>query len=177
MVAQIYIEPATRENFDEASYLQANPDVASAIANNQVASAWWHFDNFGRGEGRVLMHRKEVLAKKIRKIERIRQELLTSNMDLRTHECGGINCLSDASIKRGGVIDIAAVSSNDYDGVPQSFIENNADAWILDAGAGIRKKYYCNVVNFEIRAYDTTECPWHLRRITFQRQHIRLCSL
>jgi ubiquinone/menaquinone biosynthesis C-methylase UbiE len=41
--------------------------------------------------------------------------------------------------------------------VPQSFIENNADAWILDAGAGIRKKYYCNVVNFEIRAYDTTD--------------------
>ncbi len=157
MVGQIYIEPATRENFDEASYLQANPDVASAIANNQVASAWWHFDNFGHGEGRVLMYRKEVLAKKIRKIERIRQELLISNVDLGTHECGAINCLSHDSIKRGGVINIAAVSANDYDGVPQSFIENNPDAWILDAGAGIRKKYYCNVVNFEICAYDTTD--------------------
>jgi SAM-dependent methyltransferase len=157
VTAQIYIEPATRHNFDEAAYILANPDVASAVVSGQVKSAWWHFDNVGHAEGRTLMHRKEVMAEKDRKIERIRRELLMPDMDLGNHECGAINCLSDAAVEQGGVVEVAAVSSNEYDNVPLHFIENNSSAWVLDAGAGLRKIYYTNVVNFEIVAYDTTD--------------------
>ena len=38
--------------FNEAAYLDANPDVARAIGQPGVESAWDHFQNFGKREGR-----------------------------------------------------------------------------------------------------------------------------
>lgn len=39
-------------NFDEATYLEANPDVRSAVEQNKVRSGWMHFFNHGYIEGR-----------------------------------------------------------------------------------------------------------------------------
>jgi hypothetical protein len=44
--------PATAENFDEAGYLAANPDVAAAVRDGHVKSGRLHFDMWGKGEGR-----------------------------------------------------------------------------------------------------------------------------
>jgi len=45
---------ATPENFDEQSYLRANPDVAEAVALGRCASGRAHFDRHGRREGRFM---------------------------------------------------------------------------------------------------------------------------
>jgi wyosine [tRNA(Phe)-imidazoG37] synthetase (radical SAM superfamily) len=42
------------ETFDEAAYLQANPDVARAIAAGSIPNGEYHYDRFGRQEGRLL---------------------------------------------------------------------------------------------------------------------------
>ena len=42
----------TAENFDEQAYLQANPDVARAVAQGILLSGRQHFDHFGHKENR-----------------------------------------------------------------------------------------------------------------------------
>jgi hypothetical protein len=39
--------------FDEAGYLQDNPDVAAAVKSGEVADAWSHYVAFGYFEGRT----------------------------------------------------------------------------------------------------------------------------
>ena len=46
--------PATRENFYEAGYLIANPDVAEAVATGEIQSGKQHFEEAGAEEGRML---------------------------------------------------------------------------------------------------------------------------
>ena len=45
---------ATKENFDEHSYLNANPDVQSAVELGHFTSGREHFDFTGNGEGRLM---------------------------------------------------------------------------------------------------------------------------
>ena len=40
------------EDFDEAWYLAAYPDIAAAVAAGQLSSGRFHFEHFGRAEGR-----------------------------------------------------------------------------------------------------------------------------
>ncbi len=42
------------EDFDEAGYLAANPDVAAAVASGQFESGRAHYEEHGRHEGRAL---------------------------------------------------------------------------------------------------------------------------
>lgn len=42
----------TPENFDEAGYLAANPDVAAAVRDGRIKSGRLHFEAFGKNEGR-----------------------------------------------------------------------------------------------------------------------------
>jgi len=56
-----------------------------------------------------------------------------------------------------GIVDTTAVSANDYDPRVQDIIDERTDAWILDAGAGLRRTYYLNVVNYEVVPYPTTD--------------------
>lgn len=46
---------ATAENFDESSYLAANPDVRQAVESGFFPSGRRHFDLHGHGEGRQLL--------------------------------------------------------------------------------------------------------------------------
>jgi hypothetical protein len=39
--------------FDEARYLEQNPDVAGAVRDGRIASGWEHYRRFGRAEGRA----------------------------------------------------------------------------------------------------------------------------
>lgn len=41
-----------QESFDNAWYIEAYPDVASAVLEGRFKSAWHHFDLHGREEGR-----------------------------------------------------------------------------------------------------------------------------
>ncbi len=48
-------------------------------------------------------------------------------------------------------------SENEYDGIVINYINRFKDGLILDCGAGRRKKYYGNVVNYEIVPYPSTD--------------------
>lgn len=43
-----------QSEFDEAAYLQANPDVALAVEAGAFSSGWQHFRSYGQSEGRSL---------------------------------------------------------------------------------------------------------------------------
>src|SRR6478672_408768 len=47
-------DPAVAEAFDEAAYLQGNPDVARAVAAGVFESGLAHYESHGRAEGRLL---------------------------------------------------------------------------------------------------------------------------
>jgi tRNA A37 methylthiotransferase MiaB len=47
-------ELATNENYDEKSYLLANPDVAKAVERGEFESGRVHFELFGKNERRML---------------------------------------------------------------------------------------------------------------------------
>lgn len=40
-------------SFEATAYLEANPDVAKAVSEGRMSSAWRHFVSFGFGEGRA----------------------------------------------------------------------------------------------------------------------------
>jgi SAM-dependent methyltransferase len=55
------------------------------------------------------------------------------------------------------ITDTANVSAHDYDGHALGMIRDLAGGMILDCGAGLRRVYYDDVVNFEICDYATTD--------------------
>jgi hypothetical protein len=51
--------PATEEDFDERSYLQANSDVAALVRSGAIASGYHHWIREGRAAGRPLVARDQ----------------------------------------------------------------------------------------------------------------------
>jgi SAM-dependent methyltransferase len=147
---------ATEQNFDEDAYLRANPDVVAGIQQGTVASGFTHFGAFGSKEGRKLRDPHSLLATaKARKRERIASILRKDLPFAESPAC--YDFLTESLRNQFGIIDTAAVSSNDYDGYALQLIDENADGLVLDCGAGKRSVYFDNVVNFEIVDYDTTD--------------------
>jgi SAM-dependent methyltransferase len=65
--------------------------------------------------------------------------------------------LTDELRSRFHITDTNNVSSHDYDGHAQQIVRELADGLILDCGAGLRRVYVDNVVNFEICPYESTD--------------------
>lgn len=151
------LEPiATDENFDEAAYLGANPDVADAVAKGQVKSGRDHFESFGRKEARTVRLSPSIISEaKRRKLEKIEPLLREDMTVVRTPTC--FDFLTNELRSQFNIVDTDAVSSHGYDANALELIEKNAHGWVLDCGAGRRPVYYDNVVNFEIVDYDTTD--------------------
>ena len=152
------LEPtATDENFDEAAYLRANPDVADAVRSGHMRSGRSHFEAFGRKEGRRLLHRgASIIAEaKKRKLARIRPLLRGDMPFVETPIC--YDFLSAELRAQFNIVDTDAVSSNGYDANANELIERYQEGFVLDCGAGRRPDYFDNVVNFEIVAYETTD--------------------
>ena len=112
-----------------------------------------HYRYFGKAEGRLPCD--SFHASRARKIERI-TPLLKLEMP---HQRRGIkyDFLTDDLRQQTGITSTDNVSSNDYDGYGMALIEQFNNGLILDCGAGKRKVYYDNVVNYEIVDYDTTD--------------------
>ncbi len=149
-------EVASDENFDEAAYLLANPDVARAVKCAEVYSGRSHFDIFGKSEGRKQRRLNSAItdAKKD-KLKRIKPILRSDMPYEEKHNC--YDFLTKDLRQQFNIVDTDAVSSNEYDGYAQDLIAKYKDGLILDCGAGKRRIYFDNVVNFEIVDYDTTD--------------------
>jgi phytanoyl-CoA hydroxylase len=47
----------TRDQFDEQAYIQHYDDIRQALNAGTIESAWWHYEHFGRAEGRKAFRR------------------------------------------------------------------------------------------------------------------------
>jgi SAM-dependent methyltransferase len=150
---------ATDQNFDEAAYLLANPDVADAVRKGHMASGRSHFEAFGRQEGRRLRRpmgaQSPIAQAKRQKLARVRP-LLRSDMPF-VETPLYFDFLTDELRAAFNIVDTEAESSNPYDRFAMELIEKNRDGLVLDCGAGRRPEYFDNVVNFEIAHYETTD--------------------
>jgi SAM-dependent methyltransferase len=156
--------PATAENFDEAGYLTANPDVAAAVARGDLPTGRAHFDAFGRAEGRCLRrpvpaHAKAAKLGRVRLLLREGTPVGESSMVL--------DCLPPSTRCELHLDPTDNVSAHEYDARAESLIARHRDGLVLDCGAGLRNTYYANVVNYEIVAYDTTDVLGAAERLPF----------
>lgn len=152
--------PVTKAAFDEAAYLDNNPDVKAAVRQGVQPSGYVHFLRHGIAEGRKIRRSKAILGAKTRKHERIRGILDSSKSYTVVNTPGGpAYCFLDDHLKETyGVVDTDNVSAHGYDSTITAMIENEyKDGLLLDCGAGKRPIYYENVVNYEIVNYDTTD--------------------
>lgn len=149
-------ETATSENFNETGYLEVNKDVAASVARGEFKSGREHFELHGINEGRILRHRKTIIAEaKKRKMDRIRS-LLRDDMPCIKHD-DHYDFLTDELREQFNVISTENVSSHKYDNQTISLIEKHEKGLLVDIGAGRRPAYHENVVNFEIELFDTTD--------------------
>lgn len=145
---------ATEANFDEASYLLANPDVAAAVDAGQFPSGRHHFHVHGAQERRRLQFKVDA-ERKSSKLERVRPLLRTDMRMLEGEDF--LDFLTAELREQFNIVGTAAVSSNGYDPDVLALIEKHKDGLVLDCGAGSRDLYFQNVVNFEIAVYPSTD--------------------
>ncbi len=149
-------EIVTNKNFDEESYLIANPDVAEAVRKGTIKSGYRHFQFFGKNEKRKIRFSPSVISKaKRKKLEKIKPILRPDMEYIKTSVY--YDFLNDELRSKFKVVDTEAISSNGYDCYGMNLINNNKNGLVLDCGAGRRPVYFDNVVNFEIADYDTTD--------------------
>jgi SAM-dependent methyltransferase len=146
---------ATDANFHETNYLIANADVAAAVAKKHFPSGFAHFDAYGRTEGRRQRTGATVDALRTRKFERL-VPLLRTDMT-HTRQGQAYDFLTPALREEMGIIETTNVSSHDYPPEMSALVAEFPDGLLLDFGAGKRNRYYENVVNLELGAYDTTD--------------------
>ena len=146
---------ATSENFNEAGYLDANPDVAVAVRDGTCRSGRHHFEAFGRKERRPIRFANSFADAQRRKLERI--EPLLDRALPHARRGAKYDFLTAEMRAETGIAETIAVSAHGYDPRALQLIEELADGLILDCGAGRRDTYYRNVVNYEIVDYDTTD--------------------
>ncbi|MFO1125627.1 MAG: class I SAM-dependent methyltransferase, partial [Methylocystis sp.] len=159
-------EPATPDNFDEARYLAANPDVRQAIELGQFASGRAHFDQRGRAQGRRQQRVSDIPAIRARKLAAVRPLLLEPDRPLSSS--GKFTFSDEAALGEDLHTDDMPISENGYDAETVEWIESLADGLILDVGAGYRPVYYSNVVNFEMMDYPTTDVIGAAHRLPFK---------
>ena len=105
---------ATSENFDEAAYLEANPDIADAHRKGLVRNLRQHFEKHGRREGRRQRVPAAIADARAEKIARIEPLL---NLDMPHVRRGEkYDFLTEALRAETKVVDTGNISANDYDG-------------------------------------------------------------
>ncbi|OJY46482.1 MAG: hypothetical protein BGP08_15600 [Rhizobiales bacterium 64-17] len=146
---------ATPDNFDEAGYLAANPDIAAAVVRGDWASGLAHFREQGCREGRRQQPTTSIEEMRRAKLEKLRP-FIRSDLPHQVKD-GKLDFLSDELRLKTGIVETGAVSANEYDGYVRGLIDEFSDGLVLDCGAGRRPVCYPNVVNYEIVDYDTTD--------------------
>jgi SAM-dependent methyltransferase len=145
----------TLENFDEAGYLAANPDVASAVAAGRFDSGLQHFTHFGVHERRRFRATGALVALRRAKMARV-LPFLRSDLPY-THHDGKFNFLTEELRRQTAISDTENVGANAYPVAAEDMIKRYPNGLLLDCGAGKRDVYHTNVVNLEIVDYDSTD--------------------
>ena len=147
--------PATADNFEEAAYLAANPDVAADVRKGGWSSGRQHFDALGHKEGRKLHFPDAASDSRRRKIARVRPFL---RLDLPHVRRGDkYDFLTEELRRETGLVGMDVAAGNTYDLRVENFIDEYPDGLLLDCGAGRRDIYFENVVNYEIFDCELTD--------------------
>ena len=147
----------TSDNFNEADYLTANPDVSAAVIREDLISGRQHFELFGHTEGRLqpVTTGPEFQTIKAAKMSRVEQLLDLERPHTRLD--GTVDFLTDELREQFRIAQVDAISSHGYDHDVTNVITATCDGLVLDCGAGSRPVYYENVVNYEIVNYASTD--------------------
>jgi SAM-dependent methyltransferase len=136
-------KPENAAEVDETGYFAANPDI-----RDLGLTARDHFLTHGQAEGRLqFVNAADVIAMREWKIERLR---FRSHPSRERKHGAPANFLSEALIAEFGIPDSPPVSAHPYGAGIVQLIHDNPDHLFLDVGAGLRERYYRNVVNTEI---------------------------
>lgn len=146
---------ATKENFDEIGYLAANEDVARAVKAGEISSGRFHFDRWGKAEGRRQRDTAAIQERRKAKLQKF-DHCLNKNMKHITHT-NKYDFLTKELREEMNIIDTRNVADHEYDSFQLELINEYADGKVLDCGCGKRNTYYDNILNFEIVNYDTTD--------------------
>jgi len=104
------------------------------------------------------------------------QKILQRPQALECLRCGSLFPRSDSRLdfltpsmrSQFDIVPTENVSSNVYDGEALNLIHRHRDGLILDCGAGLRDRYYGNVVNYEIVPYASTDVVGVGERLPFK---------
>ncbi|WP_428309821.1 methyltransferase domain-containing protein [Hydrocarboniphaga sp.] len=110
--------------------------------------------------------RPDIAAAKAIKLARI-EPILNFDMPHRRTD-RNFDFLSQTLRDEFNIVETDAVSEHDYDPFALRLIEGAKDGLVLDCGAGRRGRYFDNVVNFEIVAYETTDVLGVGERLPFK---------
>lgn len=147
---------ATMENFTEEGYLLCNADVAQAVRAGSIPSGLVHFQQFGQRESRPTFDTRALGEVRARKLARVASVLKADLTPERTAD-GKFDFLPDALRKEFNLAKDGPVSANEYDPFAIDMIDEFSSGMILDVGAGLRRNYYENVVNYEIFEFVSTD--------------------
>lgn len=67
------------------------------------------------------------------------------------------DCLPPDLRARWDIVELPHASSHEYDPFALEIVDDCRDGWVLDCGAGYRRRLYPNVVNFEVEPYPSTD--------------------
>lgn len=158
---------ATKDNFNEAEYFVANPDVAYAVSAGAFPSGRTHFEAYGRREARMLrrcnVEIEEIRRQKLAKLH----ALFDFNMP---HTRRGLkyDFLTEELREATQIVSTENISGWGYDTLAEELINQCSEGLVLDCGAGRRPVYYSNVVNYEIVDYDTTDVIGVAEKLPFK---------
>ncbi len=153
------IERASLANFSMQGYLQLNHDLAKAKAQSRKFDLRQHLINFGMKEGRCqynLDKLNEVKQVRLDKMNRLAGKLRLDLDHIHLKE-GKFDFLTEELRSKFKLAESEKVSSNEYDPQILKLIDEFSEGLLLDCGAGLRKNYFSNVINFEIVNYWSTD--------------------
>ena len=78
-----------------------------------------------------------------------------------------VDCLPQTLRSEYGITSTENVSAHEYDSVAEALLGRHHDGLVLDCGAGLRPRFYPNVVNYEIVRYPTTDVLGVAERLPF----------
>lgn len=151
------VTPVTLSNFDEEAYLAINPDVREALRKRHHKSGRAHYEKYGIHEKRYQWNGEIPRAWKEEKFKFIENSIQTAvSCRQRDHFYDFVEP-DLQEVDHASRLEGIRISDWEYDHKARKLLKEFPHGWILDCGAGWRKRYYRYVINLEILPFPSTD--------------------
>jgi SAM-dependent methyltransferase len=156
------IDTARKEFFNEAAYVDFNPDVRNLIALGQYKNGLDHFCHIGHTQDRKMIFNdvsiiREAKLNKLSKIEHLLLPDLQVNERTLAIDTVGVSFAEDVPI-----------SAWSYNSDLFALLEKHQGGVIVDLGAGFRPQYYFDIINVELGNFATTDIRSMAEKLPFK---------